>query len=321
MSAPAVPEVTHERVREPWRPSGTLPTMARTERARLVGQATLASMREGVRSTLRRRLASVLRSDPQVLRSAVELGLVRREWIDDPVDQPISSASPIEVVQRFLEREVERRPSILPELGLSTIQILASREDEAFEGRAVPVAIVFTDLEGFTRYTERAGDEAAHALLQHHARTVGPIVRSRGGRIVKRLGDGFLLTFPVPDAAVLAALELVSASPSPLRVRAGVHWGEAHELRDDIIGHDVNVAARVTDVARGDEVLTTVATREATRSLLRDRVEFGRVGRRKVKGLDEPVRVCRVRRTAPPTLELAAVDVDEGQRAEFDEPR
>lgn len=246
-------------------------------------------------------MAAALRRDPDLTASAIELGLVRREWLDNPTSEPISEASPIEVVTRFLEREVERRPSILRELGLSAMQILSSRGDPspADVERPTPMAIVFTDLEGFTTYTEREGDDAAHDLLQRHTVTVGPIVRSRGGRIVKRLGDGLLLTFPGAEAAVLAALELVQESPAPLRMRAGLHWGEAYETRDDILGHDVNVAARVADVAKGGEVLATVATRNAARSL-GDRVEFGRAGRRKVKGLDEPIQVCRVRRVAPP---------------------
>lgn len=274
------------------------------ERARDAGRAALSSFRSSVRGKLRERLATVLRSDPQVLASAIELGVVRREWVDDPAEEPITSASPVEVMQRFLEREIERRPSILSELGLSAIQILSSRDEEEHPGeKPTPMAVVFTDLVGFTSYTEREGDDAAHELLQRHTRIVGPIVRSRGGTIVKRLGDGLLLTFPGPEAAVLAALELVDASPDPLQMRAGVHWGEAYESRDDVVGHAVNVAARVCDVAKAGEVLATVETRAKVKGV-RD-VEFGRVGRRKLKGLDEPIRVCRVERTGPFTGEVA----------------
>lgn len=293
--------------------------MARLDRAREAGRVAVTSTRDTVRGALRRRLATVLRSDPAVFRSAVELGLVRREWIDDPTGEAISTASPMDVVQRFLEREVERRPSILSELGLTAVQVLGSRdENDVGDQRPTAMGVVFTDLEGFTRYTASVGDEAAHALLQRHARAVGPIVRSRGGQVVKRLGDGFLLTFPEPHAAVLAALELVAHPPPPLRVRAGVHWGEAYEMRDDVVGHDVNVAARVTEVARGGEVLATVAVRDAAADLA-GKVEFGRAGRRKMKGLDEPVPVCRVQRVAPPTLELAMTEPDQdAERSDAD---
>src|SRR4051794_41837011 len=92
---------------------------------------------------------------------------------------------------------------------------------------------------------------------------MGPIVRSRGGRIVKRLGDGLMLTFPAPEAAVLAALELVSAIDEPLRLRAGLHLGEAVVSHDDVMGHGVNVAARITEGAEGGVGLASVDLREA----------------------------------------------------------
>ncbi len=87
-------------------------------------------------------------------------------------------------------------------------------------------------------------------------------MRSRGGKVVKRIGDGLMLSFPSAESAVLAALELVEVPPGPLRLRAGVHTGEAAVTADDLIGHDVNVAARVAAVASGGQVLATVAVRD-----------------------------------------------------------
>src|SRR5205807_6019290 len=141
----------------------------------------------------------------------------------------------------------------------STIQVLAATQEQATTegGSTSQLAVVFTDLEGFTRFTQQKGDEAASELLADHHRTIGPIVRSRGGRTVKRLGDGLLLTFPEPEAAVLACLELVANPPQPLRVRAGIHLGEIVVSMDDVIGHVVNVAARVAESAKGGEVLVT----------------------------------------------------------------
>ena len=69
--------------------------------------------------------------------------------------------------------------------------------------------------DAFPTYTEAEGDDAASRLLIGHHRKAVPIVRSRGGRVVKWLGDGLMLTFPVPEAAVLACLELSESSPLP----------------------------------------------------------------------------------------------------------
>ena len=261
--------------------------------ARDAGASTLASLRV----SLAQRLAAQLRRDPELLDTAVEVGIVDRKWLDEPGQHPISTATPLAVVQRFLERSAEQRPSALASIGLNAIQALSwrSESDEGVEGAATTeVTVVFTDLEGFTRFTSRAGDDAAIALLAEHHRAVGPIVRSRGGRVVKRLGDGLMLSFPSPEAGVLSALELVPTAPEPLRLRAGVHCGEALVTRDDLIGHVVNIAARVAESARGGQVLVTDSVRAGVTDL--PGVHFTRPRRRTFKGVDEPVAVSRAER-------------------------
>jgi adenylate cyclase len=239
-------------------------------------------------------MASILKSDPGLTDTAVEVGIVDRKWLDEPGYHPISSATPLDVVQRFLERSAEQRPSALAQIGLNTIQALSWRAESAdvTEGTPAELALVFTDLEGFTRFTSRAGDEAAIALLNDHHRTVGPIVRSRGGRVVKRIGDGLMLSFPSPEAAVLATLELVPLAPEPLRLRGGIHCGEVIVTRDDVLGHVVNVAARVAEAAKGGQVLVTGDVRDALRDL--HGVTFTRPRKRVFKGVDEAIPVCRV---------------------------
>jgi adenylate cyclase len=264
--------------------------MPDAEPARKAGRQALSSLRAG----LAQRVANLLQRDPELLGEAVEVGLVRKEWLEDPAGQPISTATPVEVVERWLERSVERRPSVLNSLGLSTIQVLSSTSEEGGEGVAAELTVAFTDLEGFTSYTAREGDEAASHLLADHHREVGPIVRSRGGKIAKRLGDGLLLTFPEPAAAVLACLELVAAEPAPLRLRAGAHRGEVVVTRDDVIGHVVNVAARVAESAQGGEVLVTKEVCDQVGEMRG--VTFSRPRLRTYKGVGERVSVCRVTR-------------------------
>jgi adenylate cyclase len=242
------------------------------------------------------RVVDVLRQrDPQLLGRLTEIGIVRREWVDDPESGPMSTATPVEVVQRLLERSIEQRPSLLSSIGLSAIQALSASSDESGEvvGVTTRLAVAFTDLEGFTKFTSVNGDEAASTLLTEHNRIVGPIVRSRGGHIVKRLGDGLLLTFPEPEAAVLACLELIECEPAPLTMRAGIHVGEVVSTRDDVIGHVVNVAARVAEAAKGG-LACTVDVRDAAAPSLEGRVVFGRARRRNFKGVGESIGVCKV---------------------------
>ena len=255
----------------------------------MVGQRTVATWRRN----LAQRVADQLQRDPDRLAQAIEVGLIRREWLERPGDAPLSTATPVEVVERYLQGSIEKRPSLLASLGLTAIQVLSSgAEDEPGEGTGEVLTVAFTDLERFTAFTAAEGDEAASRLLAAHHRAVGPLVRSRGGKVAKRLGDGLLLTFPEPEAAVLACLELVASNPDPLRLRAGVHVGDVVVTRDDIIGHVVNVAARVTESARGGEVLVTAEVRAGAKELTS--VSFGRHRSKTYKGVGEPVRVCRV---------------------------
>ncbi|MEO7571348.1 MAG: adenylate/guanylate cyclase domain-containing protein [Acidimicrobiales bacterium] len=268
--------------------------MAGLEDARSKGESAIDAVRVGMAE----RAAELLRRDPGLTDTAVEVGLVDRAWLEEPGHHPVRSVAALDVVQRFLERSVERRPSALGSIGLNALQLLAYEHpvDGKAETRQTPASIVFTDLEGFTRFTSRHGDEAALGLLGEHHRVIGPIVRSRGGKVVKRLGDGLMLSFPSAEAAVMAALELVEVPPGSLRLRAGVHTGEAVVTADDLIGHDVNVAARVAAAAHGGQVLATVAVRSAVGDLRG--VAFGRARRRSFKGVEHLVQVCPVQRSA-----------------------
>ncbi|CAN5732777.1 hypothetical protein BH24ACT3_BH24ACT3_03670 [soil metagenome] len=254
-----------------------------------------ASAVAGLRRRLAERAADLIRRDPERAANAVEVGLIDRNWLEEPGRHPITTATPAEVIQRFLEKSVEDRPSVLGTMGLNALELLSWDGDGgAADGASGQVAMVFTDLEGFTKFTATEGDEAAVKLINSHQRTVGPVVRGRGGRVVKRIGDGLMLAFPAPEAAVHAALELVDAPPVPLRLRAGVHVGEAVVTRNDVVGHVVNVAARVTDSAKGGQTLATVEVRDAVGDLRG--VRFDRARRRNLKGLALSVSVCPVER-------------------------
>ena len=265
-----------------------VPVPSRNARnARLAGAEAVAVFRR----SLAERLAAVVRRDTDFADLAIEVGLVDRRWLEDPGAGPVSSATPIEVVERFLSRSVEQHPSTLGKLGLNALQLMAFERADDHDGAPQPVTVVFTDLEGFTAFTSEHGDEAAIALLADHHRAVGPVVRGRGGRLVKRLGDGLMLTFPSPEAAVLAALELVETSPDPLRLRAGVNHGDAVVTLDDVLGHVVNVAARVTETAEGGQVVVTEAVREAMEEA--SQLTFDAPHEATLKGITDPVTTYR----------------------------
>jgi adenylate cyclase len=255
--------------------------------ARETGAATFAALRR----VTARKAAELIRSNPEDESTALELGLVDRAWLEDPGHGPISSSAPTDILQRFLERTVQHRPSKLSSLGLTAVQLLSSTRDTP-GGTAQEITVVFTDLEGFTAYTDANGDAAAIALIDEHHKLAGSVVRQWKGKIVKHLGDGLLCTFPDPDSGSRAALALLHTAPAPLRLRAGVHSGEATVTRQDVVGHVVNVAARVCEEARGGQVMITSEVAEAidpSRPL-----QLGRIKSRRLKGVKTPVAVCQL---------------------------
>ncbi|HEX2235555.1 MAG TPA: adenylate/guanylate cyclase domain-containing protein [Actinomycetota bacterium] len=122
-------------------------------------------------------------------------------------------------------------------------------------------AIIFLDLAGFTRLTEQEGDDVAAALAASLARVVQATAASHGGEAVKWLGDGVMLHFQDPGAAVLAALEMVERSegaglPPPY---VGIHAGPVILQDGDYYGRTVNVASRVVTQAQPMQTLVTDA--------------------------------------------------------------
>lgn len=255
--------------------------------ARQAGEAAIGR----VRRLLARKAAEIIKHDPEAAAMALEMGLVDRRWLDNPGRAPLSTAGPTEIIERFWERAVETRPSRLSTLGLGAAQLLTSRLAPP-TGRAQSMTVVFTDLEGFTTFTARHGDEAALALLRDHHRVAGPLVRREGGHIVKHIGDGLLCTFSDPQGGLRAAVALLDAAPEPLRLRAGVHLGEAMVSVDDVIGHVVNVAARVAETARGGQAVATQDAVDAAGPT--PGVVVGKARSRRLRGVAERVTLVEI---------------------------
>jgi class 3 adenylate cyclase len=162
-------------------------------------------------------------------------------------------------------------------------------------------AVAFTDICGFTEFTAVRGDEEALRLLATQERVVDNCL-PRGARVVKELGDGLLLWFTDADSALATVLNLQDAfaaeafeSDLTLWVRIGLHWGQQTRRGDDLIGHDVNIASRVVDVAGPAEVVVTEALRDGLVDEDLD-VDFEELGPVVMKGIPEPVRLFRASR-------------------------
>jgi class 3 adenylate cyclase len=122
----------------------------------------------------------------------------------------------------------------------------------------VRTTVLFTDIVGSTRRAVELGDVEWHRVLVRHDRLVRDEVARAGGRVVKNLGDGYLIAFDDEGAAVECAHALVAAARSmDLEIRAGLHTGDCHVLGDDLVGITLHIAARVCALARDGGVLAT----------------------------------------------------------------
>lgn len=189
----------------------------------------------------------------------------------DPLS--VGGQEPTHLLGKRIAAATAERPSAIREVGMGGLQLWQSVSEAQGRGRGDrEVTIVFTDLVGFSDWTLDAGDDAALRLLREVGQVLEPALEGRGGRIVKRLGDGLMAIFEEPDEAVAGALEGAEAigrldvdGHSP-RLRVGVHVGRPRSLGGDYFGADVNVAARVAAAADPDGVLVSEAVCERLRT-------------------------------------------------------
>jgi DNA-binding NarL/FixJ family response regulator len=124
------------------------------------------------------------------------------------------------------------------------------------------VTILFTDVEGSTRLVEELGDEAARSLLRGHDALVRGALAECGGLEVEQEGDAFMLAFAGARPAVDCAVAIQRAlEGGEVQVRIGLNTGDVIDDGDRYFGRTVFVAARVTEQARGGEILSSEVTK------------------------------------------------------------
>jgi class 3 adenylate cyclase len=160
---------------------------------------------------------------------------------------------------------------------LESVASTVSSERPSLRPAAAPdgtVTVLFSDIEGSTALNERLGDVRWLELLRTHHAIVREQVQAHGGFEVKAQGDGFMVAFPSARRAVECALAIQRAigerlgehPDGPIRLRIGLHTGEAIREEADFYGKNVALAARITEQARGGEVLASSVVKQLTES-------------------------------------------------------
>ena len=155
--------------------------------------------------------------------------------------------------------------------------------------------VLFTDIVDSTTLTHSLGDEAALGLFGVHDTIVRDALSALGGREVKHTGDGIMASFVSAAGAVRCAIQIQrelakheEANPErPLKVRVGAAAGEPVEQNNDLFGSTVQLAARLCDHARPEQILVSNAIAELC---LGKGLLFEDLGEVVLKGFGYPVR-------------------------------
>jgi len=138
------------------------------------------------------------------------------------------------------------------------------------------IAVLFTDVVGSTNYFKKYGDMDGREMLRQHQNLATPIIHEYRGNLIKAIGDSVMASFSGPSDALRAAIKMQRAfraynddtsGEHQIHVRIGVHFGKVIVEEKDIYGDVVNVAAKLTNLADGDEIYISKEVYELTQDI------------------------------------------------------
>jgi class 3 adenylate cyclase len=167
------------------------------------------------------------------------------------------------------------------------------------ESKTSVLTILFTDIEGYTAFTDEKGDEAANEVrLMHNEIMLSEIEKQGNGKIIKFVGDAVMAIFSEPSSAALISVNiqrkfhrLFEEGSFPLKFRMGLHMGQVtieNKIGHDIFGRHVNKAARVESQASGGQIFITHTVLETLKGNFEiNGVRFHEHGKVKAKGIKD----------------------------------
>ena len=172
-------------------------------------------------------------------------------------------------------------------------------------------AVLFADLAGSTKLYETLGDTFAKIVVDECLDAMRAVTARHSGRVIKSIGDELMCVFPDADQGSMAAseMQLAIAALPPVpgvrrSIRVGFHAGPLLEADGDVFGDTVNTAARMTGLAKGDQIITTLTTVVRMSPLLRASTRL--IAALAIRGKEEDVEVCEVLWQATDELTMAA---------------
>jgi len=155
------------------------------------------------------------------------------------------------------------------------------------------VAIMFTDIVGYTALMDEDEDKAIH-LLEKNRSIQKPVIENHNGKLLKEMGDGMLASFPAVSDAVYCAKEILLACQgvSDLILRIGIHLGEVIIQDDDVFGSGVNIASRLEKLAPAGGIWVSESVHKNV--INKKGIETKFVREEALKNVREPIRIYEV---------------------------
>lgn len=154
-------------------------------------------------------------------------------------------------------------------------------------------AIVFTDIEGYTKLMGKDEDKGLQVLDQNRRIHKKWIAKFRG-ELLKELGDGNILIFYTATEAVLCCLEIQKETnqSADYKLRMGIHISEIVFTDTDAFGDGMNVASRISGQAKGGEICISESVYHNIRN--REEASIESIGEIELKNVEQPMRLFKI---------------------------
>jgi predicted ATPase/class 3 adenylate cyclase len=171
------------------------------------------------------------------------------------------------------------------------------------------VTFLFTDIENSTKLWEQF-PEAMKAALARHDEILNRAIKDHNGSVIKTTGDGFHAVFESGVSGVAAAMAAQQAlldagwdeiKPNKIRIRIGLHTGEADERAGDYFGPALNRAARLMSIGYGGQTLLSTTTADLVREQLPGDLSLRDLGEHRLKDLVRSEHIFQVTQAANPS--------------------
>jgi len=152
-------------------------------------------------------------------------------------------------------------------------------------------AVLAADVVGYSRLMSEDAEGTIETLRRLRAEIFGPTVAAKRGRVIKSMGDGWIVVFPSVSGGVEAVMHIQDRLKvdGAIQLRMGLHLGDVAEVDEDVFGDGVNIAARLQELAEPGAFAISGATRDLLDGSLKH--AFDDNGPQSLKNIREPVHI------------------------------